>query len=172
MTFDVFISKPFSWHPQNDAQSIRHSIKQKNYRKKSVAQIKRDSFVMFSVAPVQQRFSHDHFVSQKEIGPPASFNQLPHPEGDWTENHQKKQTKYNAILAGAAVFFAATFGFVSIHTQNSNSIQPKRNRISSQLTYCVFFLVFFPCPVETIGYYLLQCLRTRYLRINAWIDTH
>lgn len=83
---------------------------------------------MFSVAPVQQRFSHDHhFVSQKEIGPPASFNQLPQPEGDWTENHQKKQTKYNAVLAASVLFFAATFGFVSIHT---NSIQP--NRVTSQ----------------------------------------
>lgn len=63
----------------------------------------------FPVAPLQQRLYH----SPTEIGPPASFNQLPHPEGDWTDNHNKKQTKYNAILAASAVFFAATFGFVS-----------------------------------------------------------
>lgn len=73
------------------------------------------NLIQISVAPVQQRFSSHGYVSNG-FGPPASFNQLPQPEGDWTENHQKKQSKYNAILAAAAVFFAGTFGFVSTKT--------------------------------------------------------
>ncbi|XP_031640984.1 uncharacterized protein LOC116352484 [Contarinia nasturtii] len=64
------------------------------------------TMIQSNIAPVQKRFS------SKDIGPPASFNQLPQPEGDWTDNHSKKQTKYNGILAGAALFFAATFGFM------------------------------------------------------------
>ncbi|XP_055310153.1 uncharacterized protein LOC129573548 [Sitodiplosis mosellana] len=70
------------------------------------------TMIQSNIAPLQLRFSHDHGPSPKEIGPPASFNQLPHPEGDWAENHNKKQSKYNAILAASALFFAATFGFM------------------------------------------------------------
>lgn len=66
---------------------------------------------VIAVVPVQQRFSSHGYGN--DIGPPASFNQLPQPEGDWSENHNKKQQKYNAVLAAAALFFAATFGFVS-----------------------------------------------------------
>lgn len=69
---------------------------------------------IYLVAALQQRFSSHGYKSDFEIGPPASFNQLPHPEGDWTENHQKKQTKYNSVLGGAAVFFAGTLLYVSI----------------------------------------------------------
>lgn len=61
---------------------------------------------------MQQRFS-SHGPPVDEIGPPASFNQLPHPEGDWTENHGQKQKKYNLVLAAATAFFAGTVIFVS-----------------------------------------------------------
>lgn len=61
---------------------------------------------------MQSRFaSHGHHGD--EIAPPASFNQLPNPEGDWTENHQKKQSKYNAVLGVAVAVFAGTVLFVS-----------------------------------------------------------
>lgn len=63
------------------------------------------------VAAAQQRMSsHGHYEG---IGPPASYNQLPQPEGSWQENHKKKQMKYNAALAAAVLFFAGTFVFVS-----------------------------------------------------------
>lgn len=55
--------------------------------------------------------SHGHY---EDIGPPASYNQLPQPEGDWQQNHDKKQAQYNAILLGSALFFAGTFVFVSL----------------------------------------------------------
>lgn len=76
----------------------------------------------FLVAPVQAR-SSSHGHNDIDIGPPASFNQLPQPEGDWTENYNKKQQKYNGILAGAAVFFVATFTFVSQHQNAITSIE-------------------------------------------------
>lgn len=64
------------------------------------------------VAPVQQRFSSNGYPVD-EIGPPASFNQLPQPEGDWAENHAAKQKKYNMILAASAAFLGGTLLFVS-----------------------------------------------------------
>lgn len=80
-----------------------------------------------AVGSIQQRFS-SHGYSE-DIGPPASFNQLPQPEGDWTDNHNKKQTKYNSALAASAVFFVATIAFVRehllrifIHSSNNNSM--------------------------------------------------
>lgn len=54
---------------------------------------------------------HDHY---EDIGPPASFNQLPQPEGDWKEKQNKKQLKYNMILGASLAFFVGTFVFVSI----------------------------------------------------------
>lgn len=54
--------------------------------------------------------SHGHY---EDIGPKASYDQLPQPEGDWKQNHDQKQRKYNAILLGSALFFAGTFVFVS-----------------------------------------------------------
>lgn len=63
---------------------------------------------------MQQRYSSHGSASDIEIGPPASFNQLPQPEGDWAENHNKKQQKYNGILAASALFFVGTFAFVSL----------------------------------------------------------
>lgn len=122
---------------------------------------KKKNHFLFSVAAMQQRFSHDHGHSTKEIGPPASFNQLPHPEGDWAENHGKKQTKYNAIMAGSALFFAATFGFVS--TSHHSSVYIRQKLITFQLI--LLFSLFF--TVERIRYYLLQCLSTRYIRIKC-----
>lgn len=65
------------------------------------------------VAPVQQRFSSNGYV--EDVGPPASFNHIPHPEGDWTENHAKKPKKYNMVLGGAAAFFVGTVLFVRNH---------------------------------------------------------
>lgn len=63
------------------------------------------------VVVAQRTMSGHHY---EDIGPPASFNQLPQPEGDWKENHARKQRKYNAILLASATFLAFTFGFVSI----------------------------------------------------------
>lgn len=69
-------------------------------------------FVYFTVVAVPQRMSsHGHY---EDIGPPASFNQLPQPEGDWQQNYEKKQQKYNGILGASALFFVGTFFFVSI----------------------------------------------------------
>lgn len=67
--------------------------------------------IFHTVAPVQRFSSHGPPVD--EIGPPASFNQLPHPEGDWADNHAKKQRKYNLTLAASVVFFTGTLVFVS-----------------------------------------------------------
>lgn len=92
---------------------------------------------------MQQRFSHDHGPSPKEIGPPASFNQLPHPEGDWTESHGKKQTKYNAILAGSVLFFAATFGFVSTNKIQLIHETKKQTDHTFQLILLFIFHCFF-----------------------------
>lgn len=50
----------------------------------------------------------------EDIGPPASFNQLPQPEGSWQENYNKKQNKYNAIMGASAAFFFGTLAFVCI----------------------------------------------------------
>lgn len=70
------------------------------------------------VAAVQQRMSsHGHY---EDIGPKASYNQLPQPEGDWKTKHDEKQTKYNAILLGSALFFAGTFVFVSLFIELEN----------------------------------------------------
>lgn len=44
---------------------------------------------------------------------PGSYNDLPNPEGDWRENYQKKQSKYNAALGGATAFLVATIVYVS-----------------------------------------------------------
>lgn len=44
---------------------------------------------------------------------PGSLNDVPQPEGDWEENYHKKQSKYNAALAGAAIFFVGTLTYVS-----------------------------------------------------------
>lgn len=41
------------------------------------------------------------------------MNDLPVPEGDWQEAHQKKQSKYNAVLAGSFLFFIGTFSYVN-----------------------------------------------------------
>lgn len=62
--------------------------------------------------------SHGHYEG---IGPPASYNQLPQPEGSWQENHDRQQIKYNATLIASAVFFAGTFIFVSL-TLHRNEI--------------------------------------------------
>lgn len=55
---------------------------------------------------------HDHY-HYEDIGPPASYNQLPQPEGDWQEAYDKKQKKYNAFLGVSAAFFVGTIVFVS-----------------------------------------------------------
>lgn len=59
-----------------------------------------------------------HEYKFEDIGPPASFNQLPQPEGDWDTAHAKKQGKYNMILGAGALFFGATIAFVSEYERN------------------------------------------------------
>lgn len=43
---------------------------------------------------------------------PASFNDLPVPEGDWQEAHQQQQSKYNAQLAGSILLFVGIVAYV------------------------------------------------------------
>lgn len=42
----------------------------------------------------------------------STMDDLPVPEGDWTEAHQKKQAKYNITLAASVVFFLGTLSYV------------------------------------------------------------
>lgn len=46
---------------------------------------------------------------------PASFNDLPIPEGDWQEAHQQQQSKYNAQLAGSVLFFVGIIAYVGFN---------------------------------------------------------
>lgn len=62
---------------------------------------------MYLAAAPLQRMYHD--PSDR----PASFNDLPNPEGDWQDNYGKKQTKYNAALGASAAFFLGTIIYVS-----------------------------------------------------------
>lgn len=41
------------------------------------------------------------------------MNDLPVPEGDWTEANQKKQAKYNITLGASFLFFVGTLSYVS-----------------------------------------------------------
>lgn len=120
---------------------------------------------MCVVVGVAQRTMSGHHY--EDIGPPASFNQLPQPEGDWAERHAKKQAKYNGILLASAAFFAATFAFVSI----GGVFTWLKAAGKSADTNCLMFmfLSFGFVLDEAIGDSVLQRLCTRHLRINGII---
>lgn len=42
-----------------------------------------------------------------------SHNDLPVPQGDWQENYQKTQARYNAQLIASIVLFGSVIGYVS-----------------------------------------------------------
>lgn len=54
---------------------------------------------------------------------PASYNDLPHPEGKWEDNYGLKQRKYNAALAGSAIFLVGTILYVSHQIDISYTIR-------------------------------------------------
>lgn len=56
------------------------------------------------VAPLQRMYHGTHR--------PPSYNDLPQPEGDWQENYQKKQKKYNAFLGASIVALVGTITYV------------------------------------------------------------
>lgn len=64
------------------------------------------------VAPIT-RLEH-HYRDPLER--PPSYNDLPQPEGDWTDAYQKKQFKYNSILGASVAFLVGTIIFVSFCT--------------------------------------------------------
>lgn len=111
-------------------------------------------FFYFTVAPVQRMY---HDPSDR----PASYNDLPHPEGDWRENYNKKQSKYNATLAGATVFLVATIAYVSHFPLIS--IIPKIDFINWRVLHFVF-------ADQRVRSFVLQCVPTRYLRIRMEMD--
>lgn len=129
--------------------------------------------VNISVIAVQQRFSSHGYSS--DIGPPASFNQLPQPEGDWTENYDKKQRKYNSILAASAVFFAATIGYVSTPSFVRRQLlllcfyRLIFNWTDQWINFNANNFFFISISVEANRSDLLQCLSTGHLWINVRI---
>lgn len=110
-------------------------------------------FLLSIVAPVQQRFS-SHGPPVDEIGPPACFNQLPQPEGDWAELHAQKQKKYNLVLAAAAVFFTGTVVFVSEFEENIFNKFPFFCQFKNM---SIFFLYLCQISDERIRNYIFQC---------------
>lgn len=42
-----------------------------------------------------------------------SHNDLPVPQGDWHEKHQKTQARYNTQLAGSVLLFVGVVAYVS-----------------------------------------------------------
>lgn len=42
---------------------------------------------------------------------PSTMNDLPVPEGDWYEHHNRQNSKYNAVLITGVLVLAGTLGF-------------------------------------------------------------
>lgn len=90
----------------------------------------------------------------EDIGPPASFDQLPQPEGDWNQANAKKQSKYNMVLGASVLFFGATMAFVSKNERNSFISFGQSIRYNQQLTHFVIIS--------------LQMLKSEILFFNAF----
>lgn len=108
------------------------------------------------VEPMKRMMSSEY--EYEDIGPPASFNQLPQPEGSWQENFQKKQAKYNTIMGASAAFLVGTLAFVCI----------KYDFIFRTARRCDLIVIFFNFASlgNIVRDHLLQCSRTRYIRIS------